>query len=1176
MKQSADLWSRFSAAVLWGAIAALLLLFPLMIYLLQPMADIQQTEIRKQVQQQKELLSRLRTEAALITTGYRDEPREAVLSYLSEIYRGAHRIEQRLVRIPQDIGPARRSWQRYGDSLQPLQESLLEISSASALYGYTLSQLETVFQDAESVLSNAGLSAAVADDYDLLLAQVMVQALRHGALPSDSSDMALEQQLEKLRTLGSRTPSVQVQNAFTKFIAYVDGLREATNRIRTAAGTLMGLSTYEHLNSFDSLFESWITQEQIQQRKSRWILLISVLLLVTVVVAALVRLKKTQQKLLSSNSELQAYKTAMDEHAIVSVTDPRGCIEYVNEKFSDISGYQPEELIGQTHRMLNSGVHPKGFFKQLWQQVLAGKVWHDEVCNRRKDGSLYWVSATVVPMCDVHNRLESIISVRTDITAIKQAERALTLEKERAEVANKAKSDFLANMSHEIRTPMNAVIGMSHLARQVSTDQQVSGYIDKIQHSAQNLLAIINDILDFSKIEAGRLEVEQIPFRLDNVISHLNDLARLRADEKHLPLSFDVDPEAPNYLLGDPLRLGQVLLNLVNNAIKFTAEGSVSVNVRLLAHSDEGVELRFSVTDTGIGLSKEQMGRLFQSFSQADSSTTRNYGGTGLGLAISKQLVELMHGEIGVHSTPGAGSEFFFTLTFEEHTPEDSRKQVDIRSIRVLAIDDDDSSLESVHSQLTALGIAVETENSAPGGLNRLVNASVMDEAPFNVLLIDWQMPRMDGLDVARAVRHNSSLPWQPVIIMLTGHGGDDLQRRINSNLIDSVLLKPVTGSHLLDTILNTLAEKSREHQGPSIRTLFREGDEINALLGARVLIAEDNQINQEVISGLLEPYGLDITLVSNGREAVDALQEDSYDLVLMDLQMPELDGLQATAQILQMHLPKRPPIIAMTAHAQPEEVRHCLDSGMSDHIAKPINPETLREILIRWIEPRVISGYSFAPDESPAQVVLPEQVYGMDLQQALHSTGNNAALLLKLMRQFCHDYTGGVAVLKQYWSEGRWQEAARWLHTLKGVSATLGMHTLSARVAELEQLTFSQTLAQESDIAPLSEELDRICADMSPLMATSGPSSDFARQIQPQRDQAAADERLQQLLPELITLLKQGDPDVLEQLPELLELLQHDASQLDQAARALELAEEYEFDAALQLLDALQLTSKI
>ncbi|WP_417594453.1 response regulator [Oceanospirillum sp.] len=1183
MKMNAKFRQKFSIAFLWYCIAGLILLFPVMVFLLQPASDAEQSNLREQIHQQKNILSQLRAETALLTSGHRAKPRDEILYLLDQLYSSVWAVDQSLNQIDGDIENIRRSWERYARRLGELQEIILNISSASALYGLSVTQLESVFSRAEQILYRSDLPEEMIQYYDLKMVKLMLMALGYASLPSDTAAMKLESELESVRIDANSIPSVEAQQAFGEVVRYVDNLVSSTQQIRDNAVRLSVLPSYYHLDSFDIRFETWVNQVQKQQRQSRWALLITVVLLVSVVAAVLFRLKHTQERLLKTLSRLSAYKKAMDEHAIVSITDAHGKIEYVNAKFIEVSGFSENELIGRSHKLINSGVHPKGFFKSLWDKVHSGESWHHEVCNRRKDGRLYWVNATVVPMMDEEGCVTSMISVRTDITGIKKVERALTAAKEHAEVANQAKSDFLANMSHEIRTPMNAVIGMSHLARQASQDDQVVGYIDKIQYSAQNLLSIINDILDFSKIEAGRLDVEKIPFRLDNVIHHLADIASVKADEKHLPLLFDVDGAIPENLQGDPLRLGQVLLNLVNNAIKFTDNGEVAVSARMLDKDEETVQIRFSVRDTGIGLSQRQIDRLFQSFSQADTSITRQYGGTGLGLAISKQLVELMQGEVGVHSVEGEGSEFFFTITFKHLKNDNQPVEVDLARTRVLAVDDNTTTLQSVRELLEFQGIPVETESDAPAALNRLVNASAVGESPFNVLLIDWLMPVMDGFEIAKAVRNNSALPLQPAIIMLTAHGGEDLQRRINHNLIDGVLLKPVTDSHLLDTIRQAVTKRSDVHQGPSIRTLFREGDEINALLGAKVLIAEDNLINQEVISGLLEPFGLELTLVGNGREAVSAINQSEFDLVFMDIQMPEVDGFQATAQILQLQLHKKPPIIAMTAHAQSEDVERCLAAGMVDHIAKPLDPEVLREKLVQWIEPRVISGFS--PDTLKGEdgIEIPCYLPGVNINKALYSLGGNIKLLMKLMERFCSDYQKGVAPATQMVASGDWDTLNRWVHTLKGTSATLGMEDVAQEAENLEQKGFDHLRLDDNGLQPLHEALIRVISSVSECLRSkavisrfpsAGYDADqlFAASLQPSAAQFDGHDRLKELIPSALKKLEEGDPDVLEQLPELLEAAQIDPEYMAQIVRVMEHAEIYEFEEARNILGKLEL----
>ncbi len=1192
MTVSDSFWVKVTDSVLWICLAGLLLLFPVMMYLLQPSANLNQQQIQAEIRQQKELLHGMRQDVALINSGYQDAPREALLEKLNQYIDSTLLVDESLNEITKKIPLVRTAWYNYQNEQDGFRTLMLDISTQVADYSLAFVQIKTAFAGAQQVLIDSNLPIARQQDYQLLLTELLFYSLRFAAIPDKETERKLSVYLDQINIEQKVVTSERFDQIFARPLQQTEHLIQVVGQLRNASKELTELAIYHQLNHFEQQFESWQTQIQSQQQTSRWVMLSSIMLLIVVIAIVLWRLRRFRLHLVKSNVRLEAFKEALDHHAIVSITDPQGRIRYVNEKFLDISGYKKEELIGKNHRIINSGMHPKGFFAGLWRNVLELKIWHGDVCNRKKDGSLYWVHATVVPILGPDGELESIISIRTDITEQKLVEKELSNQKEKAEVANQAKSDFLANMSHEIRTPMNAVIGMSHLARQSSTDNRVNGYIDKIQYSAQNLLSIINDILDFSKIEAGKMDVESVPFRLDNVLNNLADVLQVKAEEKNLPIVFEQDRDVPLSLEGDPLRLGQVLLNLASNAIKFTEQGRITIGVRLLQASKDEVELRFSVKDTGIGLSDEAQKRLFKAFSQADTSTTRQYGGTGLGLAISKQLVELMGGEINVFSKLGMGSEFFFTVRVKPHEAIDANS-VDLQQIRVLYIDDDPTVVESVCEQLTNQGISITGETSSPDGLNCLVNAEAEGEEAFDVVLVDWQMPIMDGFIVAKSIRNNSSLSKQPAIILITSHGGADLQQKVNHDLIDSVVLKPVNPDHLLDNIKEVLANRlEQSQQQPLNRQMFREGDEIHAVLGAKVLIAEDNIINQEVIQGLLEPYGLDITLVDNGYAAVDAVQQQAFDLVLMDIQMPKLDGLQATQHIKQLDLPRLPPIVAMTAHAMQEDIDHCLSIGMSDHIGKPIDPERLKQVLIKWIEPRVFSskpgdrgirdnfGERSAGELESDGLDMPCMLEGVDLNMAMRSTAGNKKLLKRLMGQFLEDYQEHTLPLEQMIHQGDTQRLKRWLHTLKGTSATLGMNEVSSASSELEHKLMQGTDPVELDLLVISEPLSLVLNSVSECINNKNmmvelvgepaisQEPNFIQSISPLTVTEMDPEKVANMVAEIKKMLDEGDADVLDKVPELMELVQSDEVLLDKTIKLLELVESYEFDQALEALN--------
>ena len=579
--------------------------------------------------------------------------------------------------------------------------------------------------------------------------------------------------------------------------------------------------------------------------------------------------------------------------------------------------------------------------------------------KRPCDGRIAWIHAIGNIVRDEQGKALYMYGAAQDVTEQKLSEEAVLKAKEIAEEATRAKSDFLANMSHEIRTPMNAIIGMSYLALQTDLDQIQRNYIEKVNRSAEALLGIINDILDFSKIEAGKLNIETIPFRLEDVFDSLANVVGLRAEQKGVELMFDLSPELPTALVGDPLRLGQILVNLGNNAVKFTSEGEVVISVNAVEQNDEQVKLLFSVRDTGIGMSREQQVKLFQSFGQADSSTTRKFGGTGLGLAICKRLTELMGGEIWSESDEGVGSTFSFTLSFTKQQGEVTKRRElsnGIRGLRVLVVDDNESARQILSNMLMAMRFRVDVAESGEQALQQM--EQIADDEPYRLMLMDWKMPGMDGVATAKAIKNSVSLKNVPTVIMVTAYGREEARQSAKGVGIEQFLTKPVTPSTLFNSIMTALGrdEQYERHRPDPAST---EDSDIAKLKGARILLVEDNEINLELAKELLSANGMIVEAARDGKEALEMLAKNTFDGVLMDCQMPVMDGYEATKQIRQSARFKDLPILAMTANAMEGDKEKVIEIGMNDHIAKPIDIDEIFHIMAKWITPSATDGKS-------------------------------------------------------------------------------------------------------------------------------------------------------------------------------------------------------------------------
>jgi two-component system sensor histidine kinase/response regulator len=836
-----------------------------------------------------------------------------------------------------------------------------------------------------------------------------------------------------------------------------------------------------------------------------------------------------------------------------------GVITFANHYACELFGYSRAELVGSTVERLVPPERRDRVHAVLEEtEVRVAEVRQ----NLTKEGKHVWMSWSNRQIKAGQASERELLFVGNDVSEEVRQKEELERLAQKAEEATQMKSMFLANMSHEIRTPMNAIIGLSHLALKTPLNPKQKDYVGKIHNAGTSLLAIINDILDVSKIEAGKLNIETTEFKLDEVIASVTTLTAQKAHDKGLEFLAQVSPEIPQTLLGDPLRLGQILTNFVNNAVKFTERGEIGLKVELVERAGEKVQLKFGVRDTGVGMTKEQAAKLFQPFIQADMSTTRKYGGTGLGLTICKRLTEMMGGRVWLESEAGVGSTFYFTVWLGVGSTAAARKVVPERvsELRALVVDDNATAREILQESLQGIARFVDVASSGEEAIDAVRRRDGTE--PYDVVFLDWRMPGMDGLQTSRRLRSDSTLRQVPRIVLVTAFGKEDVREEAERQGLDGFLVKPVTRSMIVDALVGLFVGEGG--------TAGVAADGETRLRGVRILLAEDNEINQQIAVELLEGAGASVTVANSGREVVEILskgpQPAAYDVVLMDLQMPEMDGHQATATLRADGRFGALPIIAMTAHATVEERQRCLDEGMNDHISKPIDPATLFDTVARYCRPAVAetpgpaaaSRVAEAGDEVPA-------IDGLDVKDGETRVMGNRKLYVKLLRQFVEQQGPALEQLAAALAQSETSVAERLAHTLKGVSGSIGAKAVQAAAATLETLIREGAAAAEIETAR-----QRAILVLDPLVAAlrTGLPAPAAELAAPAASEPVDPVKVRVAAEQLMNLLSESDAECGDFVEANRALLQA-ALPMSQWAEFENLIQEYAFGEAEALLRA-------